>query len=124
MAKKYTRKTNQNRVHQKKRTRKSPGAESEGRFFQIEVRPKKEFVTFRTQDVGEKGHLERIAEQRESGDWDTHTWLVAKDDAYVRADSSLSIVDVRARSVLEQIQGRIKHVKGDVYRAKPLRNTS
>src|SRR5205809_957840 len=55
------------------RARKRPGAGG-GEFFRIEVRPKSEFVTFRTQDVGDKGGIERLAGKRSSGSWDTATW--------------------------------------------------
>src|SRR5205814_2266528 len=60
--------------------RKRPGEGGGGKFYRIEVRPKSQFVTFRTQDVGERGHLERIAGKRSSGSWETATWLVAKED--------------------------------------------
>lgn len=62
--------------------RKRPGAGG-GNFYRVEVRPKKEFVTFRTQDVGSKGHIERVAGKRESGSWATVAWLVGKDDAHI-----------------------------------------
>jgi signal transduction histidine kinase len=43
------------------RARKKPGTTGKGHFYRIMVRPKSEFVTFRVQDVGEKGGLERVA---------------------------------------------------------------
>ena len=48
------------------RGRKRPGAGG-GEFYRIEVRPKGEFVTFRTQDIGKKGGIERLAGKRQSG---------------------------------------------------------
>jgi hypothetical protein len=43
------------------RGRAQPGARAGGAFFHIEVRPRREFKTFRTQDVGKKGGIERVA---------------------------------------------------------------
>src|SRR5436309_875902 len=68
------------------RARKRPGAGG-GKFYRIQVRPKSEFVTFRTQDVGELGHLERLAGKRSSGSWDTQAWLIAKEDAHVHGNT-------------------------------------
>ncbi len=72
--------------------RERPGAGG-GNFYRVEVRPKEEFVTFRTQDVGSKGHIERVAGKRSSGSWATAAWLIDKKDAHVSgrklvADSS------------------------------------
>ncbi len=74
------------------RDRKRPGAGREN-FYRVEVRPKQEFDTFRTQDVGSKGHIERVAGKRSSGSWATVAWLIGKEDAHVSgrrlvADSS------------------------------------
>src|SRR5690349_19090526 len=65
------------------RGRAKPGSTGKGNFYRIEVRPKSEFVTFRVQDVGKKGGLERLAGKRSSGSWDTVSWLVSKKDAQV-----------------------------------------
>jgi hypothetical protein len=64
------------------RRRAKPGAGGGG-FFHIEVRPKEDFRTFRTQDVGSKGGIERVAGKRASGSWSTQKWLIAKDQAHV-----------------------------------------
>lgn len=102
------------------RSRKRPGAGG-GKFYRVEVRPKSEFSTFRTQDVGKRGHLERISGKRPSGAWDTVTWLVLKEDAHVK-DGVLVIDDAKTKTVLKQIRGRITHQKGDVFAAKPRKN--
>ena len=47
-------------------TRHNPGAGG-GEYYRVEVRPKSDFVTFRTQDVGTKGHIQRLAGKRSSG---------------------------------------------------------
>lgn len=103
------------------RGRKKPGTTGRGKFFRIEIRPKGDFTSFRVQDVGEKGGLERLAGRRSSGSWDTVSWLVSKDDARVKA-GHLIITEPKARSVLKSISGHIYHVKGDVFRAHPRKN--
>lgn len=101
------------------RARKKPGTTGKGKFYRIELRPKNVFTSFRVQDVGEKGGLERLAGRRKSGSWDTVSWLVSKDDAVVGSNGQLKITDSKARSVLKQIKGPIVHVKGDVFKAHP-----
>src|SRR3989338_8201282 len=79
------------------RARQKPGSTGKGKFFRIEVRPKSEFKTFRVQDVGKKGGLERLAGKRGSGSWDTVAWLVSKKDARMTADKKLVITGVKAK---------------------------
>ena len=104
------------------RGRAKPGTTGKGRFYRIEVRPKGEFVSFRIQDVGAKGGLERLAGRRSSGSWDTATWLIEKKDAHVASNGKLVITGVKAKSVLKNIRGPITHIKGDVFKALPIRN--
>ena len=101
--------------------RKAPGSTGQGRFYRINVRPKGEFTSFRVQDVGKKGGLERLAGHRASGSWDTVTWLVEKKDAHVK-NGHLMITGAKAKSVLKNISGHIYHVKGDIFRAHPRKN--
>lgn len=116
--------TNKQKVAAKKnikKARQKPGSTGKGKFFHIEVRPKGEFKTFRIQDVGKKGGLERLAGKRSSGSWDTVSWLVSKEDAKIR-NRELIIKDVHAKTVLKNLQGPIIRVKGDIFRAKPKAN--
>ena len=98
------------------RGRKKPGAGG-GEFFRIQVRPKDEFVTFRTQDVGEKGHIERLAGRRASGSWSTQAWLVSKNDAHL-SDGHLVPDTAAARDLFAKLGSKPRHVKGDVFAAK------
>lgn len=98
--------------------RKAPGSTGKGNFFRIELRPKRQFTSFRVQDVGRKGGLERLAGHRPSGSWDTVTWLVSKKDAHV-SGGKLVITDKKAKTVLKQMKGPIVHVKADIFRAHP-----
>lgn len=56
------------------RTRKKPGSGGQGDYYHVEVRDRGDFETFRTQDVGEAGHLQRVAGKRSSGSWATVKW--------------------------------------------------
>ena len=98
--------------------RKKPGSTGEGKFFHIQIRPKSKFKTFRIQDVGKKGGLERLAGKRSSGSWDTVAWLVSKKDAKIK-NKELIINDPKAKSVLQSIRGPIMQVKGDIFKALP-----
>lgn len=104
------------------RGRKKPGTTGKGKFYRIEVRPKGDFTSFRVQDVGGKGGLERLAGRRSSGSWDTVSWLIEKTDAKVLPNGQLHITGAKARSVLKNIRGPIFHVKGDIFKSHPRKN--
>ena len=101
--------------------RKAPGSTGKGKFYRILVRPKGDFTSFRVQDVGKKGGLERLAGHRASGSWDTVSWLIEKKDAKVKS-GHLIVTGTKAKSVLKNISGHIYHVKGDIFRAHPRKN--
>ena len=98
------------------RMRKSPGAGS-GEYYRVEVRPKSEFISFRTQDVGRKGHIQRIAGKRSSGSWSTVTWLIGKEDAHVR-DGKLIADSADARQLMSRLGSRPVHTQGDRFKAR------
>lgn len=96
-------------------SRARPGAGG-GKFYRIEVRPKKEFVTFRTQDVGGKGHIERVAGKRESGSWATVAWLVGKEDAHVSGRKL--VADSRdAKQLMKRLGSEPVRRSGDRFEA-------
>jgi len=99
------------------RGREKPGTQGGGEFYRIQVRPKDEFVTFRTQDTGSPGHIERLAGKRASGSWDTQTWLVSKQDAHVE-DGKLVPDTADARELLAKLGSEPTHVEGDIFKAK------
>ena len=99
------------------RRRAKPGAKGEGDYFRIVVRPKEQFTTFRYHDVGEKGHILRLAGKRSSGSWDTQAWLISKDDARIEGDTLVAATD-DARGVIEALGSKPKYVKGDIFEAK------
>ena len=109
------------RFESRSRSRAKPGATGGGEFYHIEVRPKTDFHTFRTQDVGKKGGIERVAGQRTSGSWDTQKWLVAKKLAH--AENGRLIADTSAaQDVLEQLGSKPVHIVGDRFKARPKPN--
>src|SRR5262245_42537376 len=99
------------------RGRAQPGTQGEGEFYRIVVRPREEFVTFRNQDVGEPGGLERLAGKRPSGSWDTQAWLVSKQDAHVEGDRLIPD-STEARNLFAKLGSEPRHVKGDIFEAK------
>jgi hypothetical protein len=101
------------------RRRRKPGSGS-GDYYRVEVRPKSEFVTFRTHDIGEPGHVQRIAGKRRSGSWDDQTWLISKSDAHVEGGRLVADTpDVAA--VLDKI-GPAQHAYADRFEGQPLYN--
>lgn len=99
------------------RRRAKPGTKGEGDYFRIVVRPKEEFTTFRYHDVGDKGHILRLAGKRSSGSWDTQTWLISKEDAHIEGDTLIADTD-DAREVIDSLGSKPRHVKGDIFEAK------
>ena len=102
------------------RARQEPGAGG-GKYYRVEVRPKSGFVTFRTQDVGQKGHIQRVAGRRSSGSWATVTWLIGKEDAHVR-NGRLVPDTADARELINKLASRPVHTQGDRFKAKDRRN--
>jgi hypothetical protein len=102
------------------KARAKPGARGSGGFFHIQVRPKREFVSFRNQDVGARGGIERVAGRRANGSWDTQKWLIGKSDAH-RVGKRLAPDTAAARKVLGQLGSLPRHLGGDRFIAKPRR---
>lgn len=96
--------------------RAKPGSRGGGAFFHVEVRPRREFKTFRTQDVGKKGGLERVAGKRASGSWSTQKWLIGKEHAH-RVGRELVADTADARKVLKTLGTPPRYVTGDRFKA-------
>ncbi len=98
------------------RMRAKPGTKGAGDYYRIVVREKDQFTSFRYHDVGEKGHIQRLAGRRGSGSWDTQAWLISKQDAHLRGDSL--VPDTQdAKKLLKTLGSKPHHVKGDVFEA-------
>jgi hypothetical protein len=103
------------------RKRQKPGTQGGGEYYHVRVRPRSEFTTFRTQDVGERGHVQRVAGKRSSGSWDTAKWLISKQDAHV--EHGRLVPDTKAaKDALARLGSSPRHVKGNVFEAKPRPN--
>ncbi|MBS0534023.1 MAG: hypothetical protein JSR72_08195 [Proteobacteria bacterium] len=103
------------------RKRAKPGSRAGGAFFHIEVRPARDFVQFRMQDVGATGGVERLAGQRANGSWDTQKWLIAK--AHAHFEGGTLVADSReAAKVLKSLGSPPLHVGGDRFKARPRRD--
>ena len=101
--------------------RAKPGSTGKGEFFHIEVRPKDQFKTFRTQDVGKKGGIERVAGMRGSGSWATQKWLINKKHAHLESEKLVPDTE-DARDLLETLDSQPAHIIGDRFKAKPRPN--
>jgi len=98
-------------------SRQKPGSTGKGNYYHVEVRPKTGFVTFRTQDVGTKGHIQRVAGKRASGSWATVKWLIGKEDAHVSGGKL--IPDTKgAKDVIKELGIQPVHLSGDRFKAK------
>jgi hypothetical protein len=99
------------------KTRKKPGSTGQGDYYHVEVAPKSGFVTFRTQDVGKRGHLQRVAGKKETGQWVTVKWLIGKEDAHVRGKKL--IPDTKAaKNLIEELGVQPVQIIGDRFTAK------
>lgn len=101
--------------------RAKPGSRSGGRFFHIEIRPARDFVSFRVQDIGRPGGVERLAGRRASGSWDTQKWLIEKTHAHIE-NGRLVADSVEAEKVLASLSSVPVHIGGDRFKAKPRRD--
>lgn len=98
------------------RGRSKPGAGG-GQFFHIEVRPRTEFKTFRTQDVGKRGGIERVAGKRASGSWSTQKWLIGKDHAHIEGRKLVADTP-DARKVLATLGSKPVRIRADRFKAQ------
>ena len=101
--------------------RAKPGSGGTGNYYHIELRSGDDFETFRTQDVGDPGHLQRVGGKRAGGGWSTVKWLVSKDDAHVE-DGKLVGDTQEAKDLIRKLRSRPVHIRGDRFQAKPRRN--
>jgi hypothetical protein len=95
-----------------------PGVRGTGDFYHVQVRPKGEFRAFRTQDVGKRGGIERVAGRRADGSWSTQKWLIGKEHAHVEG-GRLVPETPDARKVLRALRSVPRRLRGDRFEAKP-----
>ena len=98
-------------------SRKKPGSGGSGNYYHVEVRDDDDFESFRTQDVGDPGHLQRVAGKRQSGSWATVKWLVSKQDAHV--ENGKLVPDTKdAKDLIKKLGSQPVQVRGDRFKAK------
>ncbi len=90
-----------------------------GNYYKIEVRDKDRFVTLRTQDVGRKGDIKRLAGKRSSGRWDTQAWLIPKSAAHIKEGHLVPVTDASRQIFKKQLGSEPIRVRADRFKAKP-----
>ena len=109
------------KTNSKNNRREKPGGGGSGNYYHIEVRDGGDFETFRTQDVGDRGHLQRVAGKRATGAWATVKWLISKDDAHV--EEGRLVGDTReAKDLLRKLRRKPTQIRGDRFESKPRQN--
>jgi hypothetical protein len=105
------------------RARQKPGSSGQGDYYHVEVREGGDFETFRTQDVGDAGHLQRVSGKRPSGSWATVKWLIGKEDAHVE-DGKLVGDTKDAKDLIKTLGSKPVHIRGDRFEARPRKNVA
>ena len=100
-----------------KTSRAKPGSTGEGEYYRVVIRDKKQFKTFRNHDIGDKGHIQRLAGKCSDGSWDTQAWLISKDDAHKSGQTLVADTD-DAKAVFDEFKTKPKALKGDIFQAK------
>lgn len=103
------------------RERADIGEKGTGDYYRIVVRDANQFVDFRYHDVGDKGHIIRLAGKRKSGSWATQAWLISKEDAHIEGEEL--VPDSKdAKELIESLGSKPQHVEGDIFKAKDRKN--
>lgn len=103
--------------------RAKPGSGGQGNYYHIELRDGADFETFRTQDVGDPGHLQRVGGKRATGSWATVKWLVSKEDAHVEGGKLVGDTQ-EVRDLIKRLRSTPVQIRGDRFKAKPRRNVA
>jgi hypothetical protein len=97
--------------------RQKPGSTGRGDYYHVEVLSKAGITSFRTQDVGDPGHIQRVAGKKAGGSWVTVKWLIGKEDAHVRGDRL--VPDSKdAKNLIKELGVQPVHISGDRFTAK------
>ncbi len=108
-------------IQPEERARKKSGTGGEVGFYHIALRRSEDFETFRIDEEGEAGHIQRVAGKRGSGSWVTVEWRISKEDAHI--DRGNLVPDSgEAKKALSKLGSQPVQVKGDLFEAKPQPN--
>lgn len=97
--------------------RRTPGDTGQGDYYHIEVLKDSGLTSFRTQDVGDPGHIQRVAGRRSSGSWVTVKWLIGKQDAHI-SGSHLVPDSKDAKDLIKQLGVQPVRINGDRFKAE------
>jgi hypothetical protein len=86
-------------------------------YYRIILRPNDDFETFRYQDIGRPGHIQRLSGKHLGGYWDDQAWLISKGDAHLAGDTLVADT-TEARHVLEAFSPLV-HVGGNIFKGRP-----
>lgn len=101
-------------------TREEPDLREEDKYFQIEVRPKEDFVLFRTEEAGFPGNTLLVMGKQKNGHWATHKWLIDKKDAYITPDGKIKSDDFTVQRIIDYYcDGELVHKGKDVFQFCP-----
>jgi hypothetical protein len=104
------------RSPRKTTSRKKPGSTGEGDYYHVELTSTRGFEAFRTQDVGRRGHIQRVAGKKaDGGSWQTVKWLIGKKDAH-RRGNRLVPDSKGAKDVIEDLGVQPVHISGDRFK--------
>ena len=121
MATERQRQTTKKKSQSQSSRRQKPGSSGQGNYYHVEVRDAGDFETFRTQDVGDPGHVQRVSGKRASGSWATVKWLIGKEDAH--GEGGELVGDTRdAKDLLKKLRTKPVQIRGDRFEAKPRQN--
>lgn len=90
------------------------------RYYRVVLRSKEGFTLFRIQDVGRKGHVQRVAGKQPNGKWETQSWLVSKEDAHT-AGRYLIADSTSAQELFATFAHTPINIEGDVFETKDSR---
>jgi len=66
--------------------------EIEGEHLRVRIRDPKKFTKFRTQDVGDLGHTQRVAGWSKKSGWQTQAWIFKLEDVESRRKKTMKVL--------------------------------
>lgn len=88
---------------------------NEGEYFRIIVRPRKKFLTFKSEPISSDGMLQQIHGQLPDKRWSTYAWLVNKQGAKAQ-EKTLVATTTSVTHLFRALNKKIIHVKDDTYK--------
>ena len=89
----------------------------DGQYFIIIIRPRDEFVKFKSDPVSGEGMLQQIHGQNSKKQWSTQSWLISKEGATVNKGKLVS-TSHHVSKLLRAIGGKITKLSDDTFLVK------